>query len=67
MRPIRLTMSAFGPYAGKVEIPFEDLGTGGLYLITGDTGSGKTSIFDAITYALYGRPSGANRYAGNWE
>jgi len=34
MRPIRLTMSAFGPYAGKVEIPFEDLGTGGLYLIT---------------------------------
>lgn len=64
MRPIRLTMSAFGPYAGKVEIPFEDLGTGGLYLITGDTGSGKTSIFDAITYALYGRPSGANRDAG---
>ena len=64
MRPIRLTMSAFGPYAGKVEIPFGELGTDGLYLITGDTGSGKTSIFDAITYALYGKPSGANRDAG---
>lgn len=61
MRPIKLTVSAFGPYAGKMEFDFDKLGTGGLYLITGDTGAGKTTIFDAITYALYGDPSGNNR------
>ncbi len=61
MRPIKLTMSAFGPYAGKTEIDFDKLGTKGLYLITGDTGAGKTTIFDGITYALYGEPSGDNR------
>lgn len=61
MRPIYLKISAFGPYAGVTEFDFEKLGTGGLYLITGDTGAGKTTIFDAITYALYGDPSGNNR------
>ena len=63
MRPTKLTISAFGPYAGETEIPLSDLGTSGLYLITGDTGAGKTTIFDAITYALYGEPSGDNRNA----
>lgn len=61
MRPIKLKMSGFGPYAGTVELDFDQLGTNGLYLITGDTGAGKTTIFDAITYALYGEASGSNR------
>lgn len=63
MRPLKLTMSAFGPYAGVVEIDMAALGSSGLYLITGDTGSGKTTVFDGITFALYGKASGNSRRA----
>jgi len=61
MRPIKLTISAFGPYAGLTVLELDKLGENGLYLITGTTGAGKTSIFDAITYALYDKPSGEAR------
>lgn len=60
MKPVRLEMSAFGSYAGKTVIDFSDVQQG-LFLITGDTGAGKTTVFDAITYALYDQTSGGKR------
>ncbi len=61
MRPLKLEMSAFGPYAGHCTVEFDRLGDSGLYLITGDTGAGKTTLFDAVAFALYGKASGQNR------
>lgn len=61
MKPIQLTLSAWGPYSSKECIDFSNYTDGGLFLITGPTGSGKTTIFDGITYAIYGNVSGKNR------
>ncbi len=60
MKPLKLEMSAFGSYAGLVEVDFTKAGSG-LFLITGDTGAGKTTIFDGIAYALYDETSGGER------
>jgi len=64
MRPDRLVISAWGPYKDRAEIDFRDFQGEGLFLITGATGAGKTTIFDAITYALYGALSGQMREKG---
>ena len=64
MRPLKIAMSAFGPYADKAEIDLDKLGKNGIYLITGDTGAGKTTIFDAITFALFGETSGGYKSPG---
>ena len=61
MKPIKLTMQAFGPYAGKCELDFSKFGEKGLFLVTGDTGAGKTTIFDAISFALFNQTSGEVR------
>lgn len=61
MKPIKLTLNAFGPYAGKTVLDFNDLLDNNIYLVCGPTGAGKTTIFDGIAYALYDEPSGSGR------
>ena len=61
MRPVNLVISAFGPYAKEQQLDFEKLNGRNIFVITGSTGAGKTTIFDAISYALYGEASGESR------
>ena len=58
MKPISLTIEAFGPYRDSVTLDFNELQNHSMFLISGPTGAGKTSILDAMVYALYGEPSG---------
>jgi exonuclease SbcC len=61
VRPLKLTLEAFGPYAGRQELDFSELKDQAFFLIHGPTGAGKTSILDGISYALYGETSGGQR------
>lgn len=61
MKLLKLTINAFGPFVDKTVIKFNEFGNNGLFLVTGDTGAGKTTIFDAITFALFGSASGSTR------
>lgn len=61
MKPLKIKISAFGPYKNCIDIDFEKLGESGIFLITGDTGAGKTTIFDSISFALFGEVSGSDR------
>lgn len=67
MRPLKLTMSAFGPYASVEEIDFTKLQGKNIFVISGPTGAGKTTIFDAISYAIYGEASGSDRKQENFR
>jgi exonuclease SbcC len=63
MRLHRLTVTAFGPFAGTEEVDFDVLSAAGLFLFTGATGAGKTSLLDAVSFALYGQVPGARQQA----